>query len=318
MSKEIVEVKGVKISDLEEATTAGNLDYLIINQDGETKKIQRGKVKAQKISELTDDVGYLTQIPGEYMTESEVKELTDAEIAQIRELTNAEIAQIREVLNTWTSFKNSGGEINGGIQAHALKNIYTLTSGEKERCYYFGSLNNFDATIGMEILDKKSGFDTKVELAQGGNPTSGGQGYFGSSHDLITNLGSDNKRWKDVYVGNYSKGEAGYSKLPNGLMIQWFGVDIEVSPGKDALKTCTLPISLGVNSFVISKSTELSCRIVSGWGHDEYIEYISATSYIQLDGVEKSTVNIKLSDVASRLPETTKFKVKFSLIYYDK
>ena len=48
MSEEIVEVKGVKISDLEEATTAGNLDYLIINQDGETKKIKRGKKYEQQ------------------------------------------------------------------------------------------------------------------------------------------------------------------------------------------------------------------------------------------------------------------------------
>ena len=169
----------------------------------------------------------------------------DVKIAENKSLTDSEIAKLKEIANTWESFKNSGGEINGGIQAHALKNIYTLTSGEKERCYYFGSLNNFDTTIGMEILDKKSGFDTKVELAQGGNPTLGGQGYFGSSHDLITNLGSDNKRWKDVWVGSYSKNDNGYTKLPNGLIMQWATLNL---PPTDET-SIVLPISFLCNTL---------------------------------------------------------------------
>lgn len=190
MSDEIVEVKGVKISDLEEATTAGNLDYLIINQDGETKKIQRGKVKAQKISELTDDVGYLTRIPSEYMTESEV-----------REFTNAEIAQIREVLNTWTSFKNSGGHINGDIK---LPRGFALC----------GSING----------------NSNALIYQSNQPSDNGRVIVGSSWqttqiaselrpEVYWNLQTHNILLDTDFVSN--KNDTGYTKLPNGLIMQW-------------------------------------------------------------------------------------------------
>lgn len=176
MSNEIVEVKGVKISDLEEATTAGNLDYLIINQDGETKKIQRGKVKAQKISELTDDVGYLTQIPSEYMTESEVKEFT-----------NAEITQIREVLNTWTSFKNTGGTIRGDVDFSTGLNARRVSLKNDQNDFFsFITLN--DTTIGIKFNDS-----------------------------ILQTL----DRFGEFYIGGYSKEPNGYTKLPNGFIIQW-------------------------------------------------------------------------------------------------
>ena len=208
--------------------------------------------------------------------DEKVKELKDKE-AQL----DTKLAEAQSVIDTWTQFKNSGGEINGGIQAHALKNIYTLTSGEKERCYYFGSLNNFDTTIGMEILDKKSGFDTKVKLAQGGNPTVGGQGYFDSSHDLITNLGSDNKRWKDVWVGSYSKNTNGYTKLPNGMIMQW-GENVSIMQGQES-KTISFPITfpnhcLGTLSFIkeVVGYVPTKARIASDWNeHSQFRQTIT-------------------------------------------
>ena len=179
--------------------------------------------------------------------DEKVKELKDKE-AQL----DTKLAEAQSIIDTWTQFKNNGGKINGGIQAHALKNIYTLTSGEKERCYYFGSLNNFDTTIGMEILDKKSGFDTKVELAQSGNPTLGGQGYFGSSHDLITNLGSDNKRWKDVWVGSYLQNANGYTKLPNGMIMQWGEItSTGINSGATIYPQFTFPMSFPTKALIV-------------------------------------------------------------------
>lgn len=161
------------------------------------------------------------------------------------------------VIHAWEDFKANGGEIGGTIYADSLKNIYALTSGEKERSYYFGSLNNFDPTIGMEIIDKKSGFDTKVELAQAGNPSDGGQGYFGSSHDNKTNLGSDVKRWKDVWVGASSKGSSGYTKLPNGLILQWgsyYKQDLKQNTWQKVAVTFPLTWANNVFSLMVTTS----------------------------------------------------------------
>lgn len=46
-------------------------------------------------------------------------------------------------------------------------------------------------------------------------------GIYGPYTDNKVQLGSVNRRWSDVWVGEFSKGASGYSKLPNGLIIQW-------------------------------------------------------------------------------------------------
>ena len=194
MSNEIVEVKGVKISDLEEATTAGNLDYLIINQDGESKKLQRGKVKAQKISELTDDVGYLTQIPSEYMTESEVREFSNAEIAQIREaLTNLENAKgtIDSNLNVYGDIKLFNTERVSNSEGDTI-----LSSSESGKFIYFrpGGVNNKNG----QVVLKENEFVVENGLVVSGNGV-----------------------LNDVYLNGVSKSDNGYTKLPNGLIMQW-------------------------------------------------------------------------------------------------
>ena len=85
MSSEVIGLKGVKIPDLQETTEVRDSNYMILVDEvtGRTYKVKREHIKAQKTSELVDDVGFLRAIPGEYMTASEVKEFTDAEIAQI-------------------------------------------------------------------------------------------------------------------------------------------------------------------------------------------------------------------------------------------
>ena len=201
MANDITEIKGVKISDLEEATAAGNLDYLIINQDGETKKIQRGKVKAQKISELTDDVGYLTRIPDEYMTESEVREFTDAEIAQIR-----------EVLNTWTSFRDNGGNINGDIK---IPRGFALC----------GTINgNRDALIYQSDQPSDNG---RVIVGSSGQTT---QIASELRPEVYWNLQTHRILLDSDFVSD--KNSTGYTKLPNGLILQWGIVWSDTQTGK--------------------------------------------------------------------------------------
>ena len=127
----------------------------------------------------------------------------------------------------------------------------------------------------------------------------------------IDELESFKKGFDDI-----SKSSSGYAKLPNGLTIQWVETDIDVPVGDVGVNNVELPIPLTGNNIIISKNTEIMCRVENGWGYENYIERVICTSFIQLDGVEKTSVYIKLCDINSKLPKTTKFKVKFCCIYY--
>ena len=241
MSSEVIGLKGVKIPDLQETTEVRDSNYMILVDEvtGRTYKVKREHIKAQKTSELVDDVGFLRAIPGEYMTESEVKEFT-----------NAEIAQIREVLNTWTSFKNSGGHINGDINVNNANLNGSLN--------FSGVLNNTD----LKTENKKI-FDIKRDT--------GDQIYFGNnSLKMVLDAKEFNAYGifnchSGINIPNNSISQTGYTKLPNGLILQWGYVTISQDTGHAGVEGFEVAIN-----FPISFPTmPLSISCVPGTNHHD-------------------------------------------------
>lgn len=97
----------------------------------------------------------------------------------------------------WNTFKTSGGTISG-----------TITIGEY---LYFKSGDKFLRENGTDIA-----FGTSGAIRAALNYTE-----FRPNQNNSINLGSNSFRWKDVYVGNFSKSTSGYTKLPNGMILQW-------------------------------------------------------------------------------------------------
>lgn len=60
-------------------------------------------------------------------------------------------------------------------------------------------------------------------------------------------LGRPDIPWKDVHLTGKSIANTGYSKLPNGLILQWGQVTIGAQPGSFAEITITLPVA--INSY---------------------------------------------------------------------
>ena len=56
-------------------------------------------------------------------------------------------------------------------------------------------------------------------------------------------LGSDEARWQEIYLGNYSKNDNGYTKLPNGMILQWGLKAIGGKNSGDNLLNMSYPIS---------------------------------------------------------------------------
>ena len=194
MAGEVIGVQGVRITDLPEAEAVRDSDYMILvdEETGRTYKVKREHIKAQKTSELVDDVGFLRAIPGEYMTESEVRELTDAEIAKIR-----------EVLNTWTSFRDNGGSVGGSINANTKV-----------------SLTGDEVSFKSENHNKGLVFNDKVSTI-----------YDWKNNRHIFRVDDTNSLStvyaNDFYFGAYSKKQTGYTKLPNGMLLQWGMIEVK-------------------------------------------------------------------------------------------
>lgn len=129
----------------------------------------------------------------------------------------------RKLIQAWETFKASGGDIGGAITALGL-------NGPSSCAYAFGS-GNLQLKNGEARIDFISGDGSKpprLEPLTGGDYDLGDPAYY----------------FKDVWVGPYSKNANGYSKLPNGLIIQWgvftsngINANAEISP------TITLPIN---------------------------------------------------------------------------
>lgn len=104
--------------------------------------------------------------------------------------------QMKAILDTWEAFKNNGGAIGNA-------NTTDLGGGESNTNL---SMLGYIRTRGV-ISAKDDNFwvDGKVL----------------PWHNDIKTLGDANNRWKDIYLSGMSKDSNGYTKLPNGMIMQW-------------------------------------------------------------------------------------------------
>lgn len=106
------------------------------------------------------------------------------------------------VAQEWTNFKENGGEINGNFKL----NEGALTAK---------GIANTDSELGLTSKNKRIWFG---ELGE----TDGETAFRPQQSDRGTiNLGWAGFEFKDLWLGGFNRSSTGYSKLPNGLIIQW-------------------------------------------------------------------------------------------------
>ena len=130
------------------------------------------------------------------------------------------------VIQAWEKFKTSGGEI-GGTDGTKLKiDGRTITAiGEALALIGEGTSPLYYARNRTHNVD---------QLIPGGKGE----------------LGSDEARWQEIYLGNYSKNANGYTKLPNGMILQWLYAGGSISQGKGVIEG-NLPITFPNNYLSI-------------------------------------------------------------------
>ena len=155
---------------------------------------------------------------------------------------------IVSVAQEWTNFKTNGGNVGGDISVLDGNGGKVYASNFRRKIKYNTIEHGYSAGFGIESAN---GLESIV-LSIGNN--SGVKTVMPIENGTY-NLGDPAFCFKDVWIGPHSKGGSGYSKLPNGLIIQWGQYDSGSSVGEGQTKV-TYPIAfpnrlLGFNASSI-------------------------------------------------------------------
>ena len=184
--------------------------------------------------------------------DEKVKELNDKE-AQL----DTKLAEAQSIIDTWTQFKNSGGSVGGSINAN---NKVSLIGDEIS----FRSENHNKGLV----------FNDKVSTI-----------YDWKNNRHIFRVDDTNSTStvyaNDFYFGQYSKNTNGYTKLPNGMIMQW-GENVSIMRGEES-KTISFPITfpnhcLGTLSFIkeVIGYVPTKARIASDWNeHSQFRQTVT-------------------------------------------
>lgn len=151
----------------------------------------------------------------------------NSEIEENKTLTDSEISRLKEIANTWETFRDNGGEINGNINVNNANLNGNLN--------FSGILNNTD----LKTENKKI-FDVKRDT--------GDQIYFGNtSLKMVLDAKEFNvygafNCHSGINIPNNSISSTGYTKLPNGIIMQWGQTTLSTSSGGGRVEV-TYPIS---------------------------------------------------------------------------
>jgi len=157
--------------------------------------------------------------------------------------TNLKDAQTKA--NTWNTFRTKGGNITGdlnlvksGITSHFGYSAFTSVAS----CWTVKG-GTITTPIGLNLAAEPGQWSALLPIK-----------------DNEMKLGNEHYRYSDIFVGNFSKSDNGYTKLPNGLILQWGIINVEFQNGNiSTISTVQLPITFPSNVvYVGTEAAQIS------------------------------------------------------------
>ena len=166
------------------------------------------------------------------------------------------------VIQAWEEFKKNGGTIGGDINIGSPTKS-TVTSFISERLcngtvYKTRVATGVEGTAELQVLDENNNTISRLGLGR---------------KELVIN-GEGNSPI-DIMIGGVSKNTNGYTKLPNGMIMQWGNINIPVSGNNNGVIKVTFPIRF--NTDVISYSAICNGNSFS-WGNSDLCIGVGGTS----------------------------------------
>ena len=201
-----------------------------------------------------------------------------AQDATHRFMTDAE----RKLIQAWEEFKTNGGQIGSvitfpkGVTRQISQN---LTLREKDYLQRMGLSNYNGYPCWSAIIEDPDNDENSNGLLFMLGSGVEGDPYKDNyvrplkmGYAQKNNIGSVNVPWDDIYLRGVSKQANGYTKLPNGLIMQWGGKDLKISGGGgNSYISTSLPISF--SSMILCCGATIDYNITENSG--AWIEYIN-------------------------------------------
>lgn len=217
----------------------------------------------------------------------------NSEIEENKTLTDSEISRLKEIANTWETFKASGGEISGNLLAIQLatkspSNNYRWAEETHDTGYKIISSNTNPSTGDWreEFIMAYDGFAPKNNKV----------------------LGTSENPWNDIFINGVSKSHNGYTKLPNGLILQWGKTTIsELFHKSSSYLVANLPTSF--TSDVLTGNAICSYNLSAG--NYDWISGVNCAVILN----NLSQIGIEVRGIAEGMPNSA-FEIKYMILGY--
>ena len=237
-----------------------------INVNAEVVEARQGKVRlVDNIQEIKTNL----ETTNEEISSLEFNKVDKVEGKQLS--TNDFDNRLKQLVEDWNNFKSNGGEIGGNV----ISKGYVKTSEN------FYSTGTNDVGLMSDTSGVKYSSVSKI--------------LYPTLNDTVS-LGNSSLRWKDVYLTGVSKSTNGYTKLPNGMIMQWGTVDMSIDQNSVVTQQVTLP--------VVYSNKILSCFANAMWNNTDNSSGWTDNLITQCSTIAKSNITI----VVRNLSETSGFK----------
>lgn len=132
-----------------------------------------------------------------------------------------QVAALEPQVASWIDYKNNGGEISGN-----LITIQLATKSPSNNYRWAEETHNTGYKIISSNTNPSTG-DWREEFIMAYDG-------FAPKNDKV--LGTSENPWNDIFIKGVSKSQNGYTKLPNGLIMQWLYVGGSLSQGKGVVE----------------------------------------------------------------------------------
>lgn len=190
---------------------------------------------------------------------------------------------------SWVDYKNNGGNVGGNVK---FNNNIEITD------------NIIQSNLSELALNDNNNYGYATVILKNKGQ---GIGEFTAREGQNIDLGSPSIGFQNVYIQGLSKSQPGYTKLPNGFIMQWGILNVDINPPNSFSFDVILPIAFPTETLYCSGNVKYNFTK----DNDHYIEHINVS--IQTLGSDR--LRIKARDVGV-LDTASRFQVHWFAIGY--
>lgn len=268
-----------------------------VNVNAEVVEARQGKARlVDNIQEIKTNL----ELTNEEISSLEFNKVDKVEGKQLS--TNDFDNRLKQLVEDWNNFKSNGGEIGNTISypkgvTRQLQQQIEMRSKDYTQRMGLSNYNGYPCWSAI-IEDPENDNNTNGLLLMLG--TGSGDAYNDNylrplkmGYAQKNNIGSTNVPWDNIFLTGSSKSTNGYTKLPNGMILQWGTKTVNVAvndSGTSFFSTITFPIEF---------PTKMVSKVLTSHGSISESPYPPIGTTITETSYTTSSIQVKIGIVSA-------------------